>query len=162
MKKKVLIVTGTPGTGKSTFASKLAKKTHLKHLDIHQYYKLLSVNYNQKKRCYDVDPLRLQKLVQLKLRESAHGIIIDSHISHFLPTKIVDLCIVLICSDLKKLQKRLQQRKYSQKKVRENLDAEIFQICLVEAREKGHRIAIFDTAKRLPWPAVYRKISKSL
>ncbi|MDO8655853.1 MAG: AAA family ATPase, partial [Nanoarchaeota archaeon] len=82
-----------------------------------------------------------------KIKNAKRGLIIDSHISHLLPSKIVDLCIVLTCSHLKVLQKRLQQRKYSQSKIRENLDAEIFQICLMEAREMRHKIIIFDTSK---------------
>jgi broad-specificity NMP kinase len=46
--------------------------------------------------------------------------------------------------ELKKLKKRLEKRKYSQKKIRENVDSEIFDICLNEAVEKGHQIAIYD------------------
>ncbi len=70
----------------------------------------------------------------------------DSHISHYLPPKMVNVCIVLTCSNLKVLKKRLQRRKYLQHKIRENLDAELFQVCLMEAREQGHLPLVFDTA----------------
>lgn len=60
---------------------------------------------------------------------------------------MVDMCIVLTCSDLKVLQQRLKKRKYSPQKIRENLDAEIFQVCLVEARERGQKVVVVDTAR---------------
>ena len=37
------------------------------------------------------------------------------------------------------LKKRLEARKYSEQKVRENLDAEIFDVCQQEALENGHK-----------------------
>ena len=67
--------------------------------------------------------------------------------SHYLPKKYVDLCIVTKCG-LKKLKKRLEKRKYNKKKIRENLDCEIFDICLNEAMEKGHKVKIVDTSKK--------------
>lgn len=85
--------------------------------------------------------------MQKRLKES-RGLVIDSHISHLLPKQMVDVCIVMICPDLKKLKRRLQQRGYSPKKVRENLDAEIFQVCLNEAKEGGHRVIVVEDGKR--------------
>ena len=41
--------------------------------------------------------------------------------------------------------KRLVKRKYSVKKIRDNLDAEIFDVCLNEAKEKGHFTFIIDS-----------------
>jgi adenylate kinase len=61
-----------------------------------------------------------------------------------LPKKYVDLCIVTKCG-LKTLEKRLKKRGYKKQKIRENLDCEIFDICLNEAKEKGHNIKIIDT-----------------
>ena len=71
---------------------------------------------------------------------------IDSHLSHYLPPKYVSLCIVTKC-ELKNLEKRLKKRGYVQTKIRENLDCEIFDICLNEAKENKHKIKIVDTTK---------------
>ena len=49
--------------------------------------------------------------------------------------------------DLKELERRLKNKKYSKNKVRENLDAEIFDICLNEAKENKHKIIVVDTTK---------------
>lgn len=159
MKKKLIIITGTPGTGKSTLAKGLAKELKFDRLDLHNYYKRIAVGYDRKKRCYTVDMKRVEKLVQEKLKKSIKGAVFDSHISHLLPKKLVKWCIVLTCSNLKKLKKRLQQRNYSSQKIRENLDAEIFQVCAVEAKERGHKVVVLDTSKKLNVKDVLKRIN---
>ena len=149
MSKTLIIITGSHGTGKSTLAKLLAYKLDLERLDLHHYYKQISRSYDYSKHSYDIDYRKFEKLVKEKLKRGKNGLVIDSHLSHLLPKKIVDGCIVLICSDLKKLEKRLKQRKYSGKKIRENLDSEIFQVCLMEAREMKHKVLVFDTCKKI-------------
>lgn len=148
-KPKVVIITGTPGTGKSTLAKILQNELHYDRLDLHQYYKQLSITYNKKKQCYDLDYNKVLPLVKEKIKTTKKaGMIIASHIAHHLPKSLVTLCIVLTCSNLKELEKRLKKRKYNKLKIRENLDAEIFQVCLTEAQERGHEIKMFDTSER--------------
>jgi len=67
-------------------------------------------------------------------------------LAHYIPKKYVDFCVVTKC-DLKVLKKRLEKRKYPESKVRENIDAEIFDICLMEAIEAKHNLIILDTTK---------------
>jgi adenylate kinase len=50
--------------------------------------------------------------------------------------------------DIKELNERLKKRKYSQAKIKENLQAEIFNICYNEAFEMGHKIIAIDTTKK--------------
>ena len=48
-------------------------------------------------------------------------------------------------NSLKTLKKRLEKRGYSKEKVRENLDAEIFDTCRIEALEAGHNVEVIYT-----------------
>lgn len=141
----VIAISGTPGAGKTRLALFLAKKLHFSRLDLHRHYREIATGYDTKKHCYVIDLKKLEALVRKERAKKVRGIIVDSHVAHLLPKRRVDICLVLTCSTLKTLQKRLQRRGYSTKKIRENLDAEIFQVCLLEAREKGHQVLAFDT-----------------
>ena len=143
----VIIVTGTPGTGKTTVAKHVGKVLKLKYVDVNMLIKEkdLATGYDKKRNCSIINEKKLKReLIALAKLKTC---IIDSHMSHLLPAKYADLCIVTRC-DLKVLKRRLQKRGYSPKKVRENLDAEIFDNCLVEARESNHKILIVDTTKK--------------
>ncbi|MBU0459193.1 MAG: AAA family ATPase [Nanoarchaeota archaeon] len=163
---KVIVISGSVGIGKEKLAKYLVKKLSFIHLDLHHHYSEISNNYNQKKKCYDVDLKKFEKLVEEKIKElkkkKAAGLIVDSHISHLLPKKMVDLCVILTNSNLKKLKKQLEKRKYSQKKVRENLDTEIFQVCLIEAQERKHKIIVFNLGKRISKREILKRIKTKL
>jgi adenylate kinase len=146
----IICVTGTPCTGKSTLAKKITKKIKGKYIDVNKIiskYKL-SEGYDKKRKSKIVDIKKLNKVLINIIKKSKNSLVIDSHLSHYLPKKYVDLCIITKC-DLKVLQKRLKKRGYNKDKIRENLDAEIFDVCLNEARKKGHNIIVIDTTKGL-------------
>ena len=90
----------------------------------------------------------LNKRIEIKYKKikKYNGIIIDSHLSHYLPKEYVDFCVVTKCG-IKELNKRLQRKGFSKSKVQENLQAEIFDICLNEAKEQKHKIIVVDTTK---------------
>ena len=145
---KVIIVTGSVCSGKTRIAKKLTKEKNAKYIDVN---KIISKNkkvvegYDKKRKCKIVDVQKLNKLLIEIIKKSKKDLVIDSHLSHYLPKKYVDLCVVTKC-DLKVLKKRLEKRKYSKEKVRENLDVEIFDVCLNEAKEKGHKVKVVDTS----------------
>ena len=182
---KTIIISGTPGTGKTTLSKELAKKLNFYYLDVNRIIKKYNISegYDGKRKTIIVDVKKLDKALAkeinnykklakstikkipltkkfnknisnkiqknniiIKNKKIKKGIIIDSHLSHYLPKKYVDLCIVTKC-DLKILKNRLKKKKYSEDKIRENLDAEIFDICLNEAKENKHKIIVVDTTK---------------
>ena len=145
----VIVITGTPGTGKTTLAQALAKELGFLHIDVSSIIKerKLSEGYDEERQC---ETINQEKLVGVLLDMIADGnghdsYLFDSHLAHYLPNKAVDLCIVTKC-DLRELKKRLEERGYSKYKIRENLDAEIFDVCLVEAmEEQEHDVLVVDT-----------------
>ncbi len=147
---KVICVSGTPCTGKTTLAKRLAKQASYKYIDVNKLIKdnKLNESYDRKKKCYVVDVKKLNKILIGLIKEKDKNLVIDSHLSHHLPKKYVNLCIITKC-DLKILEKRLIKRKYLKSKIRENLDCEIFDICLNEAKENKHKIKIVDTSKKI-------------
>ncbi len=162
---KTIIVTGTPGTGKTTIAKKLAKKLGYYYLDVHRRISGhgLSEGYDKKRRTKIVDIKKLNKFLISKIKtikksnKNTKGIIIDSHLSHYLPRKYVDFCIVTKC-DIKELNKRLKKRKYPKNKIQENIQAEIFNICHNEALERKHKMIVVDTTKSFNISSVVKRL----
>jgi len=177
---KVIIISGTPGTGKTTLAKKLAKKLDFEYIDINKIIKKygLSGGYDKKRKCEVVDIKKLNKrLIKTinqykklslkkksinkeslrKIKNKIKGLIIDSHLSHYLPPRYIDLCVITKCN-LRILQKRLKKKHYSKEKIRENLDCEIFDICLNEAKENKHEMIIIDTTKGINMKPILSEI----
>lgn len=145
---KAVVVTGSPGTGKTKIAKKIAKEKNAKYLDVNKIIKKykLREEYDKKRKTWIVDVSKLNKVLIDLIKKSKKKLVIDSHLSHYLPKEHVSLCVVCKC-DLKILKKRLEKRGYSKAKIRENIDAEIFDVCLNEAKEFGHKVKVVDTTK---------------
>ncbi|MBT3836686.1 AAA family ATPase, partial [Candidatus Woesearchaeota archaeon] len=54
MTHKLIVISGTPGTGKTTWAKILAKKLGYTRIDLHDHYKDISTGYNRSKQAYDI------------------------------------------------------------------------------------------------------------
>ena len=151
---KVICVTGTPGTGKTTIAKKLAKKLDFYYLDVNESIKKhkLSEGYDKIRKTRIVNIKKLNRFLinyikQFKnLNKKFNGIVIDSHLSHYLPRKYADFCIVTKCN-IKELNKRLKKKKFHKGKIQENIQAEIFDVCCNEAVEIKHNVIVVDTTK---------------
>lgn len=149
---KVIVVSGTPGTGKTEVAKALAKELNYEYVDVNKIIaeNKLSEGYDDKRKCEIIDTKKLSEfIVKSIIKKSKKSLVIDSHLSHFLPSKNVDFCIITKC-DLKTLEKRLKKKNYNKEKIRENLDSEVFDVCLEEAKERKHRILVVDTSKKVP------------
>jgi adenylate kinase len=154
----IIIISGTPGTGKTTLAKKLAKSLDYKLLNVNSLIKKnkLHESYDKKRKCYVIDTKKLNKLLIEKIKANKN-LIIDSHLSHYLPKKYVDLAIITK-TYLKVLEKRLKKRRYNKQKIRENLDCEIFDTCYIEAKEKGHKVIKVDTTRGIKVKDILKKI----
>jgi len=161
---KVIVVSGTPATGKTTLAKMIAEKG-LKYIDVNSVIKKegLCEDYDKARHCNIVDVEKLNKALLKIIETSKKDLVIDSHLAHFLPKERVDLVIITKCG-LKELKRRLEGRDYPEAKIRENLDSEIFDICLVEAKEKGHKILEVNTDRKISEKKIEeikKKVSKT-
>jgi adenylate kinase len=156
---KAIIVTGTPGTGKTTVAKKIARMLGYRYVDVNKVIaaKKLSEGYDRKRKCRVVDVKKLNKFLGNIIENSKKKVVIDSHLAHYLPKELVDRCVVTKCN-LKLLSMRLKRRGYPREKIKENLECEIFDICLNEAKERGHKTIIVNTDKKID----YKKLIKRL
>lgn len=132
-----IIITGTPGTGKSSHCELLASNTSLTHLSINAIAKELEcidgTDDELGSALVDEDRL-LDTLEQVEDVKNVGGFIIDWHACDLFPESWIDLVVVLR-AETNVLYDRLKARNYAQNKIDENMDAEIMQILLDEARE---------------------------
>ncbi|TFL06661.1 P-loop containing nucleoside triphosphate hydrolase protein [Pterulicium gracile] len=131
----VIIITGTPGTGKSSHAHLLAEESSipLQHINVGDFVKEKGLydNFDEEWQSYNVDEDQL--LDELEPLVAKGGVILDWHSCEVFPERWADLVVVLRC-DHSKLWERLEKRSYPLKKIQENNEAEIMQVVLEEAR----------------------------
>jgi len=137
-----IALTGTPGTGKTTISYVLKDDFGLKVVDLNevirtsQYY----IGWDNNRNCGVVD------LEALRAHPFADGLVLEGHISHHLA---VDRVIVLRTNPTV-LRGRLQKKGFSENKIRENVEAEILDVILVEALGlHGNSVYEVDSTGRL-------------
>ncbi|MDO9536710.1 MAG: adenylate kinase family protein [Thermoplasmata archaeon] len=132
-----IALTGTPGTGKTSAAKILAERGHIIKTVLE-----LAEQYNATETVDGEVEIDTEKLFGA-LGEIDEIIIIEGHLAHLLPN---GLCIILR-SHPEILRKRLAERKYSNEKVMENLEAEAIDIILTEALEACEIVCELDTSE---------------
>jgi broad-specificity NMP kinase len=129
-----ILVTGTPGTGKTTTAQLVAQELDLTHIEIGKIVKEHNLHdgFVEEFGSYEInEDLLLDYLEPLVAKG---GVVVDHHGSDFFPLRYFDLVVCLSC-DNTVLYDRLVQRGYPQKKIQENVECEIMKVCLEEATE---------------------------
>ena len=132
---KVIIVTGTPGTGKTTFAKELTKAMGADYVNVTRYvseHKLYS-GIDRQRRTKIIDVERTRRSLEKELKARGGLVVVDTHVPEgIVPKEIVKLAFVLRC-DPTILENRLRAKKWKASKMRENLLAEIIDSCLIVA-----------------------------
>ncbi|KAJ5501997.1 hypothetical protein N7463_004871 [Penicillium fimorum] len=130
-----VIITGTPGVGKTVHCEQLAQELGLKHLSINQVAKDRGCfdEYDEELKTWVVDEDKLLDALEDEIPNG--GYLIDWHACDLFPKSWIDLVVVLRCPTTDILYDRLSSRGYHEKKLDENVDAEIFGVLSDEARE---------------------------
>ncbi|ODH25720.1 hypothetical protein ACO22_05120 [Paracoccidioides brasiliensis] len=130
-----VIITGTPGVGKTVHCEQLAQSTGLRHFSINQVVKDRECHegYDDELKCYTVDEDKLLDTIEDDVLKG--GCLIDWHACDIFPKSWIDLVVVIRCPSTSTLYDRLAARGYPERKLQENIDAEIFEVILDEARQ---------------------------
>lgn len=111
-----ILVTGTPGTGKTTFCQALSRELGIPHHELSRI--IIEQDLGVKKEDVVVfDP----KKVKREIRKLTG--ILDSHCTEIISEP--DIVVLMRCS-IEELTRIYKERKYSDEKIRQNLEYEIF------------------------------------
>ena len=121
-----IAVTGTPGTGKTTFCSASNHRT----VTVEE----IAVEHGCLGEVEDdgAAPIDVEKLAKTVIWPKEEILLIDGHLSHLLP---VDAIILMRCHP-SVLRQRLSQRGYSESKIEENVECELIGVISAECLEK--------------------------
>eukprot|EP00042_Codosiga_hollandica_P021330 m.73797 g.73797 ORF g.73797 m.73797 type:complete len:191 (-) comp50309_c0_seq4:259-831(-) len=130
-----ILITGTPGTGKTNLAAELADRLGFHHINVGALAKAKALHdgfdeehdallLNDDKVIDELDDDTSENYVP------AGGKIVDHHGCDFFPVRFFQLVVVLR-ADNTLLWDRLLKRGYSESKIQENVEAEIMQVSLL-------------------------------
>ena len=127
----MISLTGTPGTGKTSIAALVEKQLDIKIIHVHSFAKehnlICGFDTDRNSDIIDID--RMDELLFKNINPS-EIVLLDGHISHLFTC--ISKIIVLRCNP-EVLEERLQERGWEDKKIIENIQAEILDVILCEA-----------------------------
>jgi len=150
MLRSAIIVTGTPGTGKTVVAKRLAEALGAQYISVaeiaakHRLFK----GFDRERGSRIVDTARIRSKVKRSLPERELTVL-DTHIPEgIVPEKMTRKVVVLRCHP-RILETRLRARGWKSSKIRENVLAELLDTCLIASVEHygWRRVVQLDTSR---------------
>ena len=129
-----IVISGNPGTGKHTIAQQIAQKLNLSIIDINQVAKSGEL-FEKNDDTNDVDPEKLKKILQNKISEKN---LIVGHLAPYVLDKSQVKIMIVLRRDPYELVSVYKKRKYTDKKIKENVGSEVLGIIAHDARSKFH------------------------
>jgi len=140
-----IVITGTPGTGKTKIAKHLAKRTGIELVDLKEFVNrnhIFKIEKGQK--VVDVGLLGKKLLSRIK---KSKDYIVEGHLA--CEIRIPADFVIVLRTNPNKLRARLAKRKYSKKKVNENLEAEMLDYCVQRVESVYGKTPLeLDTSQR--------------
>ncbi|MEM4706421.1 MAG: adenylate kinase family protein [Candidatus Methanomethylicaceae archaeon] len=137
-------MTGTPGVGKTTIAKILSNRLGLKLIELNKFVKDINaiIGLDEKREAEIIDERKVRKEL-LKILSKNSGYIIEGHWGEIVPKKYVDYVIVIRAHPLV-LMERLRKKGYNEEKIKENVQAELLDYCLIKAVEVFGEEKVFE------------------
>lgn len=150
---EIIIITGTPGVGKTRLARVLSRRMRWAFLDLGTLVKSekLYSRFDRKDRSYVMDEHRVhQRLTRLFAEGADQGLIVEAHtLGSYLPMR-PEMRAIVVRLDPTILARRLKARNWPRRKIWENVEAELIDLSVYEsARLLGRdRVCQIDSSHK--------------
>lgn len=157
----LIAISGVPGTGKTAVAKQLAKLLDAQLLSINDLVKENKIpsSYDRLRKARIVDESKLSKNMRALL-DPEKTTIVEGLLAHFLDADFV----IILRTRPGILKKRLVRKKWSKKKIAENVEAELVGVAIAEAMDLEKNVYEIDTTgkKAKDVAATIKKILNNL
>ncbi len=138
MDNRVILITGTPSVGKTTLARKLALQLNAEYVNLTE---LAEKEHLSKERDFQrnttiIDETKMRRKLRAIIRKKEKDIVIDGHYAAAVTPRNLATHIFVLRRNPVQLRELMRKRGYSEAKQKENLAAEILDVCLVEALQE--------------------------
>jgi adenylate kinase len=151
---KIIIVTGTPGVGKTVLAKLLAKRTGFSFLSLTDLVKKegLHKGFDSQSRSHIInEPAVIRRLKGYFEDHREKGVVFETHSLGAFLRKTRGMVVVVLRLDPVVLAKRLRARNWPKLKIWENVEAEMIDVSLYDSLKVLGKTRVFEinaTGKR--------------
>lgn len=154
VERQIIVVTGVPGTGKTTASTLLAAELKAEHIELTRLVKEggLSQGWDQTRATTIADTKALSHAIANIVENTTSHIIIDGHYSPEVAPRDDTTLVIVLRRAPWVLKDELKVRGYSTRKIRENVEAELLGICLADAltSQNPSKVMEIDTTDQTP------------
>lgn len=155
-----ILVAGSPGTGKTTMSERLAEELGCDHVDVSALIRASKTydRYNDELDTYEFDARKARRMLKKHLQDKC-DFIVDTHsVDVARGIKFDRIFVLRTTSDV--LYQRLLTRGYPPKKIRENIECEIFGVVHEDCTDLFPRqeITVIHNDEETSWDVAMSKI----
>ncbi|TFG03649.1 MAG: adenylate kinase [Promethearchaeota archaeon] len=146
---KFIVISGTPGTGKTTVSKNLSNFINAEVISLNEVIieRNFVLGYDQQRETSIIDEEKLMKnlsgIIKDFSKEQLEYLIIEGHFTDIIPEAYMDFIIILRCHP-DELFIRLKKRGYKKKKIIENIQSEILGSCVNYFIEKNVNLPLYE------------------
>ncbi len=146
---KIIIISGTPGTGKTTVSNKACEMINARVISLNELSikKNFILEYDEERETsivnFNLLLPHVLNLIESFRKEGLEFLIIEGHFSDIIPNKFIDF-IFILRRNPDELINRLKKRGYKNSKIMENVQSEILGNCVNYMIEKKIKIPILE------------------
>ncbi|MBS7634790.1 adenylate kinase family protein [Candidatus Bathyarchaeota archaeon] len=150
--KRVIVITGTPGVGKSSISKVLASKINAQVISIGELVKRegLYSGVDRKRDTLIADVEKISERINEIISKASTDIIVEGHFAvDVVPSEKITIAFILRRNP-EELETIFKERSYKEEKIRENLAAEILDVCLYDSVKKYgiNKVCEIDVSSR--------------